>query len=228
VSRTEDEARTRRAEGVRFGVARDGSTYRWPGGVVPYVIQSSLPNKARVTDAMAHIVANTNKISFVQRTTQANYVEFRTSTGCSSSVGRVGGRQYINLADGCSTGNTIHEILHALGMYHEQTRCDRDTFVTIHTANITSGYEGNFTKKCTGASDYSSYAEGSIMHYGPYAFSKNGLKYRTGAGKRPSVDRNRTISSRPTLPLPSRKGWIASNSANHVATTATSTSDSLA
>jgi hypothetical protein len=175
VSRTEEEARERRASGVSFGVARDGSTYRWPGGVVPYVIQSSMSNKARVTDAMAHIAANTNGISFVPRTNQANYVEFRTSTGCSSSVGRVGGRQYINLATGCSTGNTIHEILHALGMYHEQTRCDRDTFVIINTANITSGYSGNFTKKCTGATDYSSYAEGSIMHYGPYAFSSNGL-----------------------------------------------------
>lgn len=176
ISRTAEEARTRRTDaGARLGVAIDGSSYRWSNGVVPYVIQSSLPNKARVTDAMAHIVANTNKISFVQRTNQANYIEFRTSTGCSSSVGRVGGRQYVNLADGCSTGNTIHEILHALGMYHEQTRCDRDTFVTIHTANITTGYEHNFTKKCTGASDYSSYAEGSIMHYGPFAFSKNGL-----------------------------------------------------
>jgi hypothetical protein len=175
IARTEEEVRSRRNDGVRYGVVRDGSTYRWPNGVVPYVIQSSLPNKARVTDAMAHIVANTNKISFVQRTTQANYVEFRTSTGCSSSVGRVGGRQYVNLADGCSTGNTIHEILHALGMFHEQTRCDRDSFVTIHTANITSGYENNFTKQCTNATDYSSYAEGSIMHYGPFAFSKNGL-----------------------------------------------------
>ncbi len=176
VARTAEGAAGKRSDGPSYGVVRSSTTYRWPGGQVPYVIQSSLPNRARVTDAMAHIAANTNGISFVQRTSQANYVEFRTSTGCSSSVGRVGGRQYVNLADGCSTGNTIHEILHALGMFHEQTRCDRDTFVSIFTANIQSGYEGNFTKQCTGAMDVSSYAEGSIMHYGPYAFSSNGQK----------------------------------------------------
>lgn len=175
VARTREESLQKRSDGARYGVAIDGSTRRWPSGVVPYVIQSSLPNKARVTDAMAHITANTNKVRFVQRTTQAAYVEFRTSTGCSSSVGRTGSRQYVNLADGCSTGNTIHEILHALGMFHEQTRCDRDTYVTIHTANIQAGYENNFTKQCTNATDYSSYAEGSIMHYPGTAFSKNGL-----------------------------------------------------
>ena len=90
-------------------------------------------------------------------------------------MGRIGGRQYVNLASGCSTGNTIHELLHALGMFHEHTRCDRDTYVIINTANIQSGYGSNFTKQCTNASDYSTYAEGSIMHYGATAFTVNGL-----------------------------------------------------
>jgi hypothetical protein len=178
ISATAQEAMDRKNQkrpGVNLGVAIDGSTYRWPGGVVPYVIPSGFPSPSRITDAIAHIEANTGIVDFVVRTTQANYIQFQTSTGCSSNVGRVGGRQYVNLASGCSTGNTIHELLHALGMFHEHTRCDRDTYVTINTANITSGYSGNFTKQCTNASDYSTYAEGSIMHYGPTAFSSNGL-----------------------------------------------------
>lgn len=177
VSATAEEARGRKraGEGARLGVARDGSTYRWPGGVVPYVIPASFPSPSRVTNAIAHIESNTVGIDFVARTTQSNYVEFRTSSGCSSSVGRIGGRQYVNLASGCSTGNTIHELLHALGMFHEHTRCDRDSYVVIQTANILSGYEGNFTRQCTNATDYSTYAEGSIMHYGATSFSKNGL-----------------------------------------------------
>jgi hypothetical protein len=175
ISRTAEGARTRRTRGPQLGVAIDGTSYRWPGGVVPYVIPSGFPSPSRITNAIAHIEANTDGVDFVARTTQSNYIQFQTSTGCSSNVGRIGGRQYVNLASGCSTGNTIHELLHALGMFHEHTRCDRDTYVIINTANITSGYSGNFTKQCTNASDYSTYAEGSIMHYGPTAFSSNGL-----------------------------------------------------
>ena len=174
IPRTAEELR-RRPDGPRFGVVRDGSSARWGSARVPYVIASNLPSPSRVTNAIAHIEANTDIVDFVARTNQTNYVEFRTSTGCSSNVGRIGGRQYVNLASGCSTGNTIHELLHALGMFHEHTRCDRDTYVIINTANIQSGYSGNFTKRCTSATDYSTYAEGSIMHYGAFAFSSNGL-----------------------------------------------------
>lgn len=162
-------------EGPRLGVVIDGSTRRWPGGVVPYVIPSGFPSPSRITSAISHIEANTSGVDFVARTNQSAYVTFRTSTGCSSSVGRTGSVQYVNLASGCSTGNTIHELLHALGMFHEHTRCDRDTYVRINTANIQSGYSGNFTKQCTSATDYGSYAEGSIMHYPGNAFSSNGL-----------------------------------------------------
>jgi hypothetical protein len=175
VYKTREAAAARKKDGPRLGVAIDGTSYRWPGGVVPYVIPSGFPSAYRITDAIAHIEANTDGVDFVVRTTQSNYIQFQTSTGCSSNVGRIGGRQYVNLASGCSTGNTIHELLHALGMFHEHTRCDRDSYVIINTANIQSGYGGNFTKQCTNATDYSTYAEGSIMHYGAYAFSSNGL-----------------------------------------------------
>jgi len=177
VSPTASEALRRKDHdgGARLGVAIDGSSTRWPGGVVPYVIPTNFPSPSRITNAISHIESNTNGVDFVARTNQTAYVTFRTSTGCSSNVGRTGSVQYVNLASGCSTGSTIHELLHALGMFHEHTRCDRDSFVRINTANIQSGYSNNFTKQCTGATDYSSYAEGSIMHYPPTAFSVNGL-----------------------------------------------------
>ncbi len=167
-----------RAADIQRGVAITGDQFRWPNATMPYDIDAALPNKARVTDAIAHWEQNTN-MKFVLRTAAnaaqyPNYVRFRPASGCSSSVGMRGGRQYINLASGCSKGNTIHEIGHALGLWHEQSREDRDSHVTINWANITSGKSGNFNQHVTDGDDYGPYDYGSIMHYGATAFSKNG------------------------------------------------------
>jgi PKD repeat protein len=163
------------ARGPNLGVVIDGDAMRWPGGIVPYEIDGGLPNQSRATDAMTQVEQETNGVHFVPRTSEANYIRFVSSDGCSSEIGMIGGAQNINLADGCSTGNTMHEIGHALGMYHEHTRCDRDTYVQINWDNIEDGKSHNFDKQCDGATDLFDYAEGSIMHYSPFAFSKNDL-----------------------------------------------------
>lgn len=164
-----------RADQARQGVIIDALARRWPGGIVPYVIDASVTNQARVTDAIAMIEAATDIVDFVPRTSQTDYVRVISSTGCSSAVGRQGGVQNLNLATTCTAGNTAHEFLHALGMHHEQSRCDRGTFVQINTANIEVGAEHNFTAQCNDYTDVFAYNEGSIMHYGPTAFSRNGL-----------------------------------------------------
>ena len=163
---------------LQKGVAITGAQYRWPNALMPYEIDPSLPNKNRVTDAIAHWTSSTN-LSFVQRTASnasqyPNYVRFRPAENvCSSSIGMRGGQQFINLSSGCSTGNTIHEIGHAWGLWHEQSREDRDSRVTIHWENIESGKEHNFNQHISDGDDYGSYDYGSIMHYSSKAFSKN-------------------------------------------------------
>src|SRR5262245_31462858 len=57
-----------------FGVGITGQRYRWPGGVIPYVIHPDLPDQQRVLDAIAHWHANTH-IRLVERT-DANAAQY--------------------------------------------------------------------------------------------------------------------------------------------------------
>ena len=60
---------------------------------------------------------------------------------CWSAVGKWGGKQHLSLyVYGCIyVGTAIHELMHAVGFYHEHNRNDRDNYVTIHFENVVKG-----------------------------------------------------------------------------------------
>lgn len=159
----------------RESVARNFEQYRWPNREVPYEIDPALPNPQRVTDAVEHWNTNT-PIRLVPRTTQANYVKFQPRDGvCSSFVGMIGREQAINLGTGCATGQVIHEIGHAVGLFHEQTRNDRDFWVEIVEANVDkSKLSANYDPVLSAGQDLGGYDYASVMHYGISDFTRNG------------------------------------------------------
>lgn len=156
-------------------VAISGAQFRWPGGVLPFEIDAAMPDQQRVTDAINHLQNNTN-LRFVARTNQANFLHFQGGTGCSSPVGMKGGRQDVTLGPGCDWPRAVHEICHAAGLWHEQSREDRDNFVTIHFDNIQAGKEHNFNQHITDGDDIGAYDYGSLMHYGRRDFAQDPTK----------------------------------------------------
>lgn len=150
----------------------------WPNGKVPYYISSSLSNNARsAISAAINAYSSATCIQFYPRNSERDYVYFFQGDGCYSNVGRVGGSQRISIGRGCEhKGIVMHEMFHALGRWHEQSRPDRDQFISVNTDNMKDGVSGNFLKLSTNqvTTQGVPYDFGSIMHYSAYAFSRNG------------------------------------------------------
>ncbi|TKR63351.1 hypothetical protein L596_027191 [Steinernema carpocapsae] len=120
-------------------------------------------------------------------------IQFIRGKGCFSNIGRVSQVQIQQISigfGGCEHvshfqnilrlylrffqfGIITHEVGHALGFYHEQSRCDRDEYVTIYHNNLLQNSAGNFVK--SSPKDNNNYKipydYGSVMHYGEYSFA---------------------------------------------------------
>ena len=153
---------------------------RWPDGVVPYELDPALPEaqQAAATNAVAHWNTH-SRLSLVARDAAnaaefPDFIRYSPGSGCSSNVGRQGGPQTVSLGSGCFFGQAVHETGHTIGLWHEQSREDRDSFVRIVFENVDPAQRHNFDQHITDGDDVGPYDYGSIMHYPATAFSTNG------------------------------------------------------
>jgi len=160
----------------------------WKDGIIPYIIADGFffLYKNKILNAIRDLeekvkVGSKQCIKFVPSNGRGNHLYIVNGKGCSSHVGcQQRGRQTVNLAAGLtvscmSQGIIQHELMHALGFFHEQSRSDRDNYITINWDNIKQGHSHNFRKESSSNNQGQPYDYGSLMHYGSTEFGKWGI-----------------------------------------------------
>ncbi|XP_070568277.1 zinc metalloproteinase nas-4-like isoform X2 [Ptychodera flava] len=159
-------------------IARNSSLL-WKGGQVAYQIHRDMSDagKDAIRQAIKHWEDKTCVRFHKRQPKEKDYIHFIPDYGCWSYVGRRGGKQRLSVGYGCENMGTVaHEIGHALGFWHEQSRLDRNKYVKIHEENMINGAQENFgilSKEESKSRNYA-YDYNSIMHYGATFFSRNG------------------------------------------------------
>nr|XP_039261435.1 meprin A subunit beta-like [Styela clava] len=155
--------------------------YLWTSTNIPFVYFDGLQAVSLEAIGSIELARQEYKLrtclNFYERTDEPNYIRFVSAGGCFSSVGMVGGFQRLSIGSGCERmAVCCHELMHAIGIWHEQSRADRDDYVEIMWDIISEGYENNFNKYDWEITDARRvpYDYNSIMHYSDSGFSTTG------------------------------------------------------
>ncbi|XP_051880011.1 meprin A subunit alpha-like [Pristis pectinata] len=162
--------------GVQERNALKDPTKRWTFPI-PYILTDNLELNAKGVILLAFEQYRLKScIDFKPYEGEKTFLSFTKLDGCWSSVGDQHSGQNVSIGERCDIKAIVeHELLHALGFYHEQSRTDRDDYVNIWWNEIIPGMEHNFVVY---DDDYitdqnTPYDYESVMHYAPFSFNKN-------------------------------------------------------
>lgn len=161
----------------------------WDRPEIPYAIHPDLSAPKRVEQAVEYFNRNT-PVRLVPYTGQPDVVVFEpTDEHCYSLLGRAGGAQPIRIAKNCTWHEIAHELMHALGFVHEQSRRDRDQYVQVLWDNIEPKFKDQFAvvpDSFLSAVRGTPFDYNSIMLYRPDMFQRNpGLPTMRSLGQTP-------------------------------------------
>lgn len=150
---------------------------KWPSQCVYYEFHDGVKYnyyfRNKVTAAIHEFERNTC-LRFFRRQYGPRIQFTNLGSVCNSELGYQGNVQPINLPSGCQQrGIILHEIGHAIGFWHEQSRSDRDKYITIHWNNIKENRRDQFERRHDVNYQGETYDYQSIMHYGRNYFSKD-------------------------------------------------------
>ncbi|XP_065443628.1 meprin A subunit alpha isoform X1 [Chrysemys picta bellii] len=150
--------------------------YRWKFPI-PYILGDDLDLNAKgVILEVFEMFRLKSCVDFKPYEGESTYIRFQKANGCWSMVGDRQTGQNLSIGERCDHKAIVeHELLHAMGFYHEQSRTDRDDYVNIWWDEILPGQSHNFVKyNATFISDLNTpYDYESVMHYEPFSFNKN-------------------------------------------------------
>ena len=158
---------------------------KWRNGILYYRLDRRLSAWAKrdVRRALRSLQKRLDSCIRFKESSRRDAVHVFAGRSCRAMVGYQGKgrRNWVELANGCMTsvigkqGKIQHEFMHALGVFHTQSRRDRNEYVTVHKENIKRGMWSQFRNELRiKTSTYNlPYDYRSIMHYGGRYFSKN-------------------------------------------------------
>jgi hypothetical protein len=154
----------------------------WPQGAVHYRYDSSVAPNSKLREAMKEAMGiweNATCINFEQSADEDSVVFYShpNEEYCKSSIGYRTGGQNMTLGYACQAKGDLLSILgHSMGLHVEQTRPDRNEYVSVVIDNIEEGEEENFAIHSDLVTGYQGVAYDfiSVMHLSASAYSKRG------------------------------------------------------
>uniref|UniRef100_A0A0K0EP91 Zinc metalloproteinase n=1 Tax=Strongyloides stercoralis TaxID=6248 RepID=A0A0K0EP91_STRER len=153
------------------------SRYKWKFPI-PYFIERGV--EQTVVDNALRNIAKETCLTFQKSAPFNNRQGLRIfrGQGCYSFIGPISDSkpQDVSIGRGCEWNGIVqHEVCHALGLFHEQSRPDRDDFLMINLNNVLPNQRHNYDKSSIASTETFGipYDYGSHMQYDKKSFSFN-------------------------------------------------------